>query len=254
MNVVTVVIAVIIIVVGGIIAYYKTTQHITSSLGQDISFHVVNPTDESLKALAQAEDLVKSYWGEKQYTAPPKVQFIRLTPKSDSIRGIYYKNTLYIVNNVQKDDLIPTIVHELIHVQNNDGFQKKIKCKENTPFGVKDTYFSIGWVFNEMTVEAMTSEIVGDDFAWDKMTDEGYFFWSVPFLVHNADTIFQAYMCGDPDILDSLLKSTGKTYSVNVGDYGDTTYNLSIGDYVLVVLDNYLQGCPEEIYGLLYDE
>lgn len=111
-------------------------------------FIVVSEKSEDIEIFLEAEQSVQKYL-EKYgfgYIEPDKVIFGDITPQ-EYIYGCEYNNVIYIDNTREKTEMLSTIVHELLHLQNPVGFDSKTK------FG------TIGHNLTEAVVEKMTIEI-----------------------------------------------------------------------------------------------
>ena len=110
----------------------------------------VSEKDDDMEVFLEAEQKVVEYLKkyDVEYAKPKKVVFGDIIP--EYIYGCENDAIIYLDNERNKAEMLATLVHELLHLQNPVGFDSK------TEFG------TIGHNLTEAVVEKMTIEITNE--------------------------------------------------------------------------------------------
>ena len=134
--------------------------------------HPDEETPESFYETAQkAETLAREWWNNDQTFITPKEIFpCSFSKEAGDIRGFQENGYLFIKKDLEESDLLATIVHEIIHIQNPHGM----------------TYNDgSGQALLEGFVETATVKIVGSD---EGATSNYLFFQECPKLRDNYES------------------------------------------------------------------
>lgn len=191
--------------------------------GTGISYDVCS-TDEGSKEFLEAEKLVQNFMGDK-YIKPLEVKYVDIYSDAE-IFGFQQYNRIYIQSNMSHEKTVEILVHELLHLQNEVGFDVTI-----------DTNVTIGHNFTEAVVEKITCELTGSQPTKRIHLLEEY--------VDSSSIFIEAFR----------NKETEEEWSKNFDD--DEIYELkyfekqySVKKYVvwLNAFDNWMIGCQKNFF------
>lgn len=91
----------------------------TRVYGTEIKFEVCS-VDEGSEEFIEAENLVKDFMGN-DYISPIAVNYVNIYSDTE-IFGFQQYRCIYIKANMNREKIIQTMVHELLHLQNEVGF------------------------------------------------------------------------------------------------------------------------------------
>lgn len=188
-------------------------------ISEDIYINISEQKDDR-EIFLEAEKSVKKYLEQYdvEYIKPDEIIFGDITP--EYIYGCENNRKIYIDNTQSKDEIYSTSVHELLHLQNPNGFDSK------TEFGT-----IIGHNLTEAVVEKITIEITNQsETERTKLLSK----WT-------TDTTFQM-LCEDFFYKSNLIEELLNEKEMHKVVYQENEYMITTFEYFKIAFDKFMIG------------
>lgn len=129
---------------------YLLTPGIICTVDDNYSYKVISYTGSKTSVVAEAEALVREWWGDDSTFRVPEIVWVDII--SGNIRGFQDVGYLFLDPHTTRDDLLATTVHEWIHELVDPGTLIDLEVEGE----------AFGRPVMEMVVESITIDILGD--------------------------------------------------------------------------------------------